>query len=276
MRAHAFPTLFVRMVRMGETVGSLDKVLKRLADYYDFVRAVWRRLYLSPRLSRRAVLRRRALSWLFMTYFLGIVDRNVGPEADSGFQRDDDPGRGDAPVFPAHRRVLCGHADDIGKLRATHELMVRTPVLGVVFRTLALARFSWSMELMTDAGVNILNAIQWSLQATANGAFEGRGEAIAQRIKDGMPLARGLEMSGLFPSDYVEMVHVAEESGNMPEMFARLAKNYFEKADDALIALSTAFSWFIRICVGPRSSSTSCSDSSCWYIGLLNATAAGG
>ena len=57
-------------------------------------------------------------------------------------------------------------------------------------------------------------------------------------------------MSGLFPTDYVEMVHVAEESGSMPEMFGRLAKNYFEKADDALRALTTAFSWLIYICVG--------------------------
>ncbi len=123
------------------------------------------------------------------------------------------------------------------------------PVVGNVFRTLALARFCWSMEMMTDAGVNIFNALQWSIQATANGAFEGRGAEIMQRIKDGMPLSRSLEMSGLFPHDYVEMVHVAEESGSMPEMFGRLAKNYFEKADDALRALTTAFSWFICICV---------------------------
>jgi len=36
----------------------------------------------------------------------------------------------------------------------------------------------------------------------------------------------------------------------MPVMFGRLAKSYFEKADDALRALTTAFSWFIYICVG--------------------------
>ena len=53
------------------------------------------------------------------------------------------------------------------------KLLLRVPVVGNVFRTLALARFSWSMELMTDSGVNIFNALQWSMEATANGAFEG-------------------------------------------------------------------------------------------------------
>ena len=126
-----------------------------------------------------------------------------------------------------------------------HELLLRVPVLGNVFRTLALARFCWSMEMMTDSGVNIFNALQWSMEATANGAFEGRTPAIIQRVKDGLPLSKSLEMSGLFPHDCIEMVSVAEESGSMPETFKRLAKNYFEQADLALRALVTAFTWLI-------------------------------
>ena len=40
----AFPVLFTRLVRMGEAVGGLDKVFVRLADYYDFIRTVWKRM----------------------------------------------------------------------------------------------------------------------------------------------------------------------------------------------------------------------------------------
>jgi type IV pilus assembly protein PilC len=105
------------------------------------------------------------------------------------------------------------------------------------------------MELMTDSGVNIYNALQWSMEATANGAFEGRTAGIIERIKDGLPLAKSLEMSGLFPHDCVEMISVAEESGSMPDTFKRLARNYFEQADLAIRALVSAFSWLIWISV---------------------------
>ena len=43
----AFPVLYIRLVRMGEAVGSLDKVFVRLADYYDFIRALWMKLIMS-------------------------------------------------------------------------------------------------------------------------------------------------------------------------------------------------------------------------------------
>ena len=56
-------------------------------------------------------------------------------------------------------------------------------------------------------------------------------------------------MSGLFPADYIEMIHVAEESGSMPETFRRLAKNNFEKADGAIRALTSALAYLIWICV---------------------------
>ena len=114
----------------------------------------------------------------------------------------------------------------------------RVPVLGNVFRTLALARFCWSMEMMTDSAVNIFNALQWSMEATANSAFEARTPEIIQQIKDGLPLSKSLEMSGLFPHDCIEMISVAEESGSLPETFKRLAQNYFEAADMATRAPS--------------------------------------
>jgi type IV pilus assembly protein PilC len=244
----AFPVLYIRLVRMGEAVGSLDKVLKRLADYYEFVRTMWMRLISSlvyPILQYFAAVCILSV----VTYILDMVDpERMVPRPIPGFS---------APMvfvlgiglFVAPIVVYFVATRLFGGLRATHELMIRIPVVGNVMRALALARFSWSMELMTDSGVNIFNAIQWSMEATANGAFEGRMPAIIQRIKEGVPLSNSLEMSGLFPIEYIEMAHVGEESGSLPETFGRLAKNYFDQAERALRAMTTVLGWAIWVCV---------------------------
>jgi type IV pilus assembly protein PilC len=240
----AFPLLYTRMVHMAEAVGSLDKVFKRLADYYEFVRAMWLRLI--------SQLVYPVLQYWAMILILAAVSYISSMFIEGGNRSS----HGALLILVIGAAVfftpIAGYfilTRTLGGSRFVHELLIRVPVVGAVFRTLALARFSWSMELMTDSGVNIFNALQWSMDATANGAFEGRTPAIIQRIKDGLPLAKSLEMSGLFPTDYIEMMHVAEESGSMPEMFGRLARNYFEQADRSVRALVTALSWLIWACV---------------------------
>jgi type IV pilus assembly protein PilC len=238
----AFPLLYTRVVHMGEVVGSLDKVFVRLADYYDFVRTVWMRL-----ITRLVYPVFQYWALIGVLTGLAYIRSMILPNGD---------GSPRAAITVLCIGVLIFFAPiiayflltrSLGGSRMAHELLLRMPVVGRVFRTLALARFCWSMELMTDSGVNIYNALQWSMEATANGAFEGRTPAIIQRIKDGLPLSKSLEMSGLFPNDCIEMVAVAEESGSLPDTFKRLARNYFEAADMAVRALVTAFSWLIWI-----------------------------
>ena len=236
----AFPVLYLRLVHMGEMVGGLDQVFVRLAEYYEFIRSMWTKLIsrlLYPLIEYWAAIGVLALVAYIRSMFL--------PNG-SGSPRDAIMilGAG-ALVFFAPIIAYFVITRSLSGSRAAHEVLLGIPVVGNVFRTLAVARFCWSMEMMTDSGVNIFNALQWSMEATANSAFEGRTPAIIQRVKDGLPLSKSLEMSGLFPGECIEMISVAEESGSMPETFKRLAKNYFEQADLAMRALVTVFTWMI-------------------------------
>jgi type IV pilus assembly protein PilC len=236
----AFPLLYIRLVRMGEAVGNLDKVFGRLAEYYEFVRALWMKLItrlMYPLFEYWAAIGILALVAYIRSMFL--PNGNGSPREALVIL-----GAG-VLIFCAPIIAYFALTRSLSGSRAAHELLLRVPVLGNVFRTLALARFCWSMEMMTDSGVNIFNALQWSMEATANGAFEGRTPEIIQQIKDGLSLSQSLENSGLFPHECIEMISVAEESGSMPETFKRLARNYFEQADLALRALVSAFTWLI-------------------------------
>ena len=236
----AFPVLYLRLVHMGEMVGGLDKVFVRLAEYYEFVRAMWMKLItrlIYPLIQYWAAIGVLALVAYIRSMFLPTG--NGSPRAAIAILCTG------AVIFFAPIIAYYLLTRSLSGSRVAHEVMLAIPVVGKVFRTLAVARFCWSMEMMTDSGVNIYNALQWSMEATANGAFEGRTPAIIQRIKDGLSLSKSLELSGLFPHDCIEMISVAEESGSMPETFKRLAQNYFEQADLALRALVTAFTWLI-------------------------------
>jgi len=240
----AFPLLYTRLVRTGEVVGNLDKVFARLAEYYEFIRALWMKLI--TRLIYPVVEFWAAIGVLALVSYI----RSMFLPNGNGSPREAYMilGAG-ALVFCAPIIAYFVLTRSLSGSRVAHELLLAVPVLGKVFRTLALARFCWSMEMMTDSGVDIFNALQWSMEATANGAFEARTPGITQQIKDGVPLSKSLEASGLFPHECIEMISVAEESGSMPETFGRLSKNYFEQADMALRALVTAFTWIIWICV---------------------------
>jgi len=74
-------------------------------------------------------------------------------------------------------------------------------------------------------------------------------DAMRHLLRNGDGIHRALEATRLFPYDYIEMINVAEESGSMPDTFGRLARNYFEKADNAIKALTVAFGWLIWVVV---------------------------
>ena len=239
----AFPPLFQLMVAVGERVGGLDRILKRLADYYDFLRQVYRKLLLS-------------LIWPMIEYWGLIFVLAVVAYIRNMIAAD-----GDAEAA-AGRMLLLGAVifatpiflyffvtRALGGSRIVHELLLRTPILGRVSRNIAIGRFSWVMEMMTGGGVRIFDAVTSSFEATANPAFAARAGGVVRQMETGVPLHEALQRTGLFPYDYIEMVHVSQESGTIPDVFARLAREYFDRMQRAIAALGAAMFWLIWLMV---------------------------
>jgi len=228
----AFPRLCLRLVEVGEVSGGLPAVLKRLGEYYQFIRSMWGRLLgglVWPLFEYCALVGVLAL----VTYIASMIGIDVGLNFTP--RQVILVGVG---VFLAPIVLYFLVSRTVEGMRVAHEILLRIPVIGHLMRTIALARFSWAMELMTEAGVPILNAVMWSMETTTNGAFIGRGRRICKQLEEGETMADAFRRSGLFPVEYVEMIAVAQESGSMPDMFGRLARNYFEKMELAMRALT--------------------------------------
>jgi len=239
-RKGVFTPLFLNLVKAGEESGTLDEVTAELRRYYEMLRGLvrlfWGRI-LFP-----------VFEYVIAIAVVAGVFYIIG-----SFIADDE-----SAVAKAKLILFLGYGAPIGLvvlyflltrylggLRIVHEFLLKIPVIGKVFESLALARFSWALKVMTQAAVPVTEGIPQALAATGNGAFAGRARSIVERLMDGCTLREALEGSRLFPRQYLEIMSVAEESGSLEDTLERLAKNSFESAEFALKALAVAVAWLV-------------------------------
>ncbi len=140
-------------------------------------------------------------------------------------------------------RLLAGKA-------LVHSLLLKVPVVGHCMQSFAIARFSWSFFLTQQTGMPIERSLEASLKATGNGAFVARIPDVQAAVRAGEELTLALADTGLFPEEYIEMVHVGETTGTVPETLERLFPQFEESARRSLAGLATTFSWGVRVLVG--------------------------
>lgn len=246
----AFPDIYVATVAAGEQSGRLDLILERLADWTE------RRHELRQKL--------RAASYypviltvvtLLVTVFLmsWVVPQVVG--VFENLERD----------LPLPTVVLIAVSDwvrqwglaalavvivavimwrralrDTGLRRRVHARMLHLPVLSRLIRGLEAARFARTFSILTGAGVPVLESLRIAATTVANLPMRDAVDAAAVRVREGTPIARALDASGLFPPLTIHLIASGESSGRLAEMLERAAmaqEREMESAIGAMMAL---------------------------------------
>jgi general secretion pathway protein F/type IV pilus assembly protein PilC len=102
-------------------------------------------------------------------------------------------------------------------------LKLRMPLLGKIFRNLAVARFCRVLGTMLRNGVPILKSLEISREATGNRVLSEAIAAASENISSGQSLAAPLAASGQFPVEVVEMIAVAQESNTLDRVLVEVA-----------------------------------------------------
>jgi len=114
-------------------------------------------------------------------------------------------------------------------------LKIRAPLLGSVFKSLAVARFCRVLGTLLRNGVPILRSLEISRQASGNRVLSEAIEAASENVTAGESLAAPLSQSGHFPVTVVEMISVAEESNTLDTVLVDVAddleKRTFRRLD---------------------------------------------
>lgn len=234
--SRAFSKLTISMIRAGEATGNLSLVLQRLAEFGE--REVDLRQKISGAMLYPMVLTVAAtLVILFIVTFiipkfaeiflkanipLPIVTRIL---YDAGMAIKDY-----WYLFALALTALFWGARIYADTRAGRfqfdALKLKIPVVGLLVRRAAIARFARMLATLSASGVNILESLE-ILEATIGNAVLARVvAAVREAVRDGSKISEPLKVSTEFPPDIVQMIAAGEETGNLDAMLNKVADLY--------------------------------------------------
>ncbi|MDQ3981021.1 MAG: type II secretion system F family protein [Actinomycetota bacterium] len=246
----AFPKLYVAMVRAGETAGTLDQVLVRIADTLE--KDVALRKKIKAALTYPAVVLVLAVV-LTIAMLLFIVPTFVGMFKELG------------GTLPLPTRILLFASTVVRnlwfvlflvpvgawqgykrarKVPAVRErldvLKLKVPVFGKLFHKLAIARFTRNLSTLLHAGVPILLSLEITADTIDNAVISRAVVDVRAGVRQGESVAKPLSNHPVFPPMVVQMVGVGEETGALDEMLRRIADFYDREVEAATEALTAA------------------------------------
>ncbi|MEW6101488.1 MAG: type II secretion system F family protein [Candidatus Omnitrophota bacterium] len=244
-----FSELFINMARAGETSGMLDEVLDRLATYLEKTLALIRRIR-SSLVYPAVVVSMAILITAFL--LLKVVPTFKGIFESLGGQ------------LPLPTMILIGISDFLrnfflyivaffilfgflfGRYISTKKgrynfdkFKLKIPVLGALFRKLAVAKFSRTFSTLVKSGVSVLNALDIVSKTAGNKIVEEAVLSCSRGVREGEPISRPLSKSRVFPPMVCRMISVGEQTGQLEKMLSKIADFYEEQVDAAAAALTS-------------------------------------
>ena len=267
MRQHekVFDALYVNLVEAGEAGGILDTILQRLASYIEknvkLKRAVKSALVYPVAVLLVAGGVITLLLWkvvpIFATLFLGLgVDLPLPTRiviALSNFV---------GSIFGLMIVVLfAGMAIALKLWHGTEKgryildgLLLKLPLVGILLRKIAVARFTRTLGTLISSGVPILEGLDITARTAGNAVIEKALGHVRKSLEQGKNLADPLKETNVFPGMVTQMIGVGEQTGAMDAMLQKIADFYEEEVDaavkDLLAALEPAMIVFLGVVVG--------------------------
>jgi len=261
----AYPSVFDRLyrhlVRVGETTGTLDVVLERIADEREH----------RERLKARVVkaLYYPAIVLLVAALVCAVLVVVVVPQFEQTFS-------GFGAELPAFTQAIISSSRFLarwwwvltgGALIAVVALifcyrrspalrqrcdawLLRLPLLGSLFTQAATARFARALATTVQAGVPLLDALDVVAGAAGNRVFEAAALALRADVAGGGTLAEAMARSGRFAPMPVQMVAIGEEAGALDGMLHKVADVFDADVGNAVDGLSSLMEPLIMLVIG--------------------------
>jgi type IV pilus assembly protein PilC len=251
MRKHpkAFDGLFVNMVAAGEAGGILDTILKRLATYIEknvkLIGQVKSAMTYPVAVISLAIGIVAIILWKVIPTFAAMF-AGLGAELPmptrvviwlSNFVVRYIPFMiaGFVGLVWAVKRY---YATDNGR-HVIDGMMLKAPVLGMVLRKIAVARFCRTLSTLISSGVPILDGLDITARTAGNAIIEDAVQSTRKSIERGETISAPLKETGVFPSMVSQMISVGEATGALDNMLAKIADFYEEEVDTAVAGLLT-------------------------------------
>src|SRR5690242_3855562 len=260
-----FDGLYVNMVEAGETGGILDTILQCLSTYIEknvkLQRAVKSALVYPVGVLTVAGGVITLLLWkvvpIFATLFAGLgVDLPLPTRIVIALSHFIGSIFGFL-IFVAMIGGIVGlkvwYGTPQGRM-IMDTIVLKLPVMGVLMRKIAVARFTRTLGTLISSGVPILEGLDITARTAGNAVVEKALGQVRKALEQGKTLADPLKETNVFPSMVTQMIGVGEQTGAMDAMLQKIADFYEEEVDaavkDLLAALEPAMIVFLGVVVG--------------------------
>jgi type IV pilus assembly protein PilC len=267
MRQHpkVFDALYVNMVEAGETGGILDTILQRLSTYIEknvkLKRAVKSAMVYPIGVITIAAGVITLLLWkvvpIFATLFAGLgVDLPLPTKVVIALSNFIGSIFGFL-ILVAIVGLVIGikvwYGTPQGRM-ALDTIILKLPVLGILMRKIAVARFTRTLGTLIASGVPILEGLDITAKTAGNAVVEKSLMQVRKSLEEGKTLTEPLKDSEVFPGMVTQMISVGEQTGAMDAMLQKIADFYEEEVDaavkDLLTALEPVMIVFLGVVVG--------------------------
>ena len=255
-----FSPLFLSMVRVGESTGTLDNAFLRLCEYLDQDQDVQDRV--------KSALRYPLIVVVMIGLAVAVITVFVIPNFAPLFKV-----LGDDIPWPT--RVIMGTSDlvikhgvalvvGIGLAIAGVRRYIKTdggryrwdgyklkiPVLGELLRQSILSRVTRSLAISLEAGLPMIQALALLSRSAGNEFLAERLLRLRDAVERGDSLSRAATTSGVFPSLVLQMMLVGEETGELTRLLQEIAGFYQREVDYRLKNLTAMIEPLLMIVVG--------------------------
>ncbi|TFG38822.1 MAG: type II secretion system F family protein [Candidatus Aminicenantes bacterium] len=246
MRKHpqAFDDLYVNMVAAGEAGGILDTILQRLATYIEktvkLKSQVKSALVYPASVVTIAVVVVYVILWKVIPVFATLFE-GLGGQLPFLTQMVVNLSRFIGNFWWLIAIVVFGgvfaikqyYATDAGRYQID-KIMLKTPVLGLLIRKIAVARFCRTLGTLLSSGVAILEALDITARTAGNAVIEEAILRVRKEVEEGKTIAEPLTRSEQFPPMVCQMINVGEQTGAMDTMLSKIADFYEDEVDSAV------------------------------------------
>lgn len=134
------------------------------------------------------------------------------------------------------------------------KLMLNMPVLGMLLRKIAVARFTRTLGTLITSGVPIIEGLTITARTSGNAVLEEALLKVRKAIEEGRTIVDPLKECGVFPNMVTQMIGVGEATGAMDSMLQKIADFYEDEVDaatkDMLTLLEPLMIGFLGVAVG--------------------------
>ena len=246
----AFNKVYVALVSAGETSGTMDDSLKRLAAQQEKDAAMMSKI--------RGAMMYPSIVLAVIILVIGFMLFTVVPQVE-GLYRD--LNKGLPFVTLAMIKVanffsslwwlvilamiiggyfLAQYLKTEQGIRVKDTFKLNVPMFKGMFRKMYMARFARTGQVLLSTGVPMLDMLRITSDAVNNVIISESILRASDKVKGGKALSASLSNEDYFLAMVPQMIKIGEQSGKIDEMMGKTAQVYEDELDEEIRALSTA------------------------------------